>query len=144
MFARFVLTLLLSIGVAHAEQPLRADNVFFINGRNIEAGPELLKELRSFWSDSGGPFKTSLSLADVQWVHDYISITQGIRKPPCKRLKLLNIERRENKEDIVQGRVIRSGLFDEQWTIDACGENYVYRVFNQEGSSELAVYAMRK
>ena len=147
MLTRPLLILFLAVSVsACAEQPRRAENTFFINGKNIEVSPSLQRELRESWLDSGasGPFKTSLPLPDVQWVHDYISISELVRKPSCKQLKLLDTERRNNKEDTFQGRVIRSGIFDEQWTIDACGETHVYRVFNQSGSSELSIYEIRK
>ena len=147
MLPKLLLILFLAVSVfACAKQPRRAENAFFINGKDIEVTSSLQRELRESWSGSGaaGPFKTSLPLADAQWVRDFISISELVRKPSCKQLKLLSTERRGSKEDTFQGRVIRSGMFDEQWTIDACGENHFYRVLNEVGSSELSVYEIRK
>lgn len=130
---------------ACAQQPTRAENTFFINGKTIEVTPDLQRQLRASWIDSGaGPFKTMLPLADARWVRDFISISELIRKPQCKQLKLLTTAKRDNKEDIYQGQVLRSGAFDEQWAIDACGETHIYRVFNEVGSQELSIYEMRQ
>jgi len=145
MLVRFASLLIMVVSVtAYAEQHFRAENAFFINGKNIEISPILQHQIRESWIDSGsGPFKSALSLADAQWVRDFISIAELVRKPQCKHLKLLNTTRHENKEDTFQGRVIHSGTFDEQWAIDACGETHIYRVFNEVGSQELSIYEMR-
>lgn len=125
----------MAVNVSACAAPRRAENAFFINGKDIEVTPSLQRELREPWSGSGatGPFKTSLPEADVQWALDFISISELVRKPSCKQLKLLLTERRDNKDDTFQGRVIRSSIFDEQWTIDACGENHIYRVSTKQG-----------
>lgn len=130
---------------ACAQQAIRAENTFFINGKNIEVSPDLQHKLRESWIDSGtGPFKTMLPLADARWVRDFISISELVRKPQCKQLKLLSTTKRDNKEDTYRGQVFRSGAFDEQWTVDACGETHLYRVFNEIGSQELSIYEMRQ
>jgi hypothetical protein len=121
----------------------RDPHVFVINGRTIQVTDGLLKELRGHWvTGEAGPFRTVLPLDDAQWVSDFISISELVDKRHCKTLKLLATERREAHDDIVEGKTVRSGAFDEMWSIDACGETHRYRVFNPKGSTWLQVERM--
>lgn len=126
------------------QQPGRAENVFKFDGKKFVLTNDQLSQFRKSWSNGepgkSGPFGTRLGADDQRWTLDFISIIEGSRKEPCNRLRLLSIDYLKDKTDIVEGRTLRSGLFDELWSIEACSTPKRYRVLNPQGESSLSVY----
>ena len=124
-------------------QSERVPNVFTVNGRRFELTEDLLLSFRKSWIP---PFelRTVLQEADARWTLDFISILEAAAtRPPCKSLVLQSTLRLVGKEDVVGGRSIRAGRFDELWSITACGVSKRYRVLEEEGTNELLVYQVR-
>jgi hypothetical protein len=135
-----LLTCLLLVSCANTNE--RAANRFVIGGRPIELTDALLAQYRQSWAP-GTTVTTVLSRADAQWAMDFIAIIEGAqRKPGCKSLGFSGKDTWTDRTHVLEGRSIRSGIFDEIWRVTACGQPRQYRVVNPSGSSELVVYEL--
>lgn len=138
-----VLSLLLVSVSAFGASPIRAPNIFYIDGQNIELSDSLLQQFRKSWSPNpmNRNIETSLGKADRRWVLEFISIDQGARvKPNCNHLTLLGVKPNNKHIQIIKGQKMESGAFDELWSINACGHKVNYRVFNAKGTINLGIY----
>jgi hypothetical protein len=135
--------LLLPIGLGLAAACFAADpNKFIVNGRAVELTDEQLAQLRRSWGINLR-LQTVLPRQEAQWVLDFIALLEGGPPEPCAKLELVSTEQLKGKQDLVEGKVIRAGRFDELWSISACGRAKRYRVLNRQGTRELQVYEVR-
>lgn len=120
----------------------RDPNVFALNGREVRLTDNLLHDYRRSWP-TGTEVKSSLSQSDAQWTLDYIAIAESInRKPACRNLQLTGKVSVQGKEDTIEGKVIKSGTFDEIWLVSSCGLPKRYRIVNPKGTAEFVVYEL--
>jgi hypothetical protein len=129
------------MGVCFAAD-LRSPNTFTVNGRAVELTDEQLSQLRRSWGRDL-KLQTVLPLQEAQWVLDFIALLEGGPPEPCNKLELHSTLPLKGKEDVVDGKRIRAGRFDELWSITACGKAKRYRVLNRQGTPELMVYEVR-
>jgi hypothetical protein len=105
----------------------------------------MLQELRDRIDAKGVEIKTHtlIKKSDVRWILDYISLSEVVFSPDCKKIKLIktrNFDSNSDNDD--SGAQIKVGLFDYVWEIKVCDTQHNFRVVNQKGSSSFVVYAL--
>jgi hypothetical protein len=126
----------------YADVPTRVNNTFFVNGKNYEFTNSQLAKIRESWKAIKTNYDVPLKLDDKQWVFDFIAIDRFYNTPSCSNLILDEINARNSMTDTIDGKKIKAWGFDEAWSITACGEKYVYRVYVTEGTYNLSIYQM--
>jgi 5S rRNA maturation endonuclease (ribonuclease M5) len=137
----FFFVVLLFSFLAISQEPHR----FNLGGKEIEISHEMLLELRNRMDATDVKIRIHklVSKQDVQWILDYISLSEVVFSPNCNQLKLLNTRNFNIETDIDNsGAEIDVGLFDYVWEIKVCDIQHNFRVVNQKGSESFVVYAL--
>ena len=137
-----LLTLLFTSCVTSPEKQVRKENIFFLNGNTVEVADEELHTLRSHWKATDATILAInlLSKSDIQWILDYISISETVMPGECKTLQLLSTGHFDTNDPTYNKLDIQPGLFDYAWDIDACGSKHTYRIVNEKYKPNFTVY----
>ncbi|WJG10195.1 hypothetical protein [Aliiglaciecola sp. LCG003] len=119
------------------------DRTFTFAGKSIEVTAEHLQIIRQRIDakDVQIMIQKPMTGKDARWILDYISFSEGMYSPSCKKLKLMETRHFDVEQDTDETKnITEAGQFDFIWKVQACENVHKYRVVNGKDMPSFLVY----